>query len=682
MTPDEKYLFNDLYDEVVEGLEKEEQSSLRPLCDSLKSNKSRYSDFEEIALGGMKVIYKVFDHKVNRFIAYAALHNDCPHELHDHFIREARLTALLEHPNIINVYNIGLDEESKPFFTMELKVGQSQIEMIKETSKGTDFNGFRLLLEGFLKICDAISYAHSKNVLHLDLKPENIQVGSFGEVIVCDWGLGKIIGDKNQEYDHLLFNPDLLNNVTLTDRVVGTPGYMAPEQVHKDGEKTKLTDIYSLGGILYTILTGKCAFEGSVDDILENTINGSFQEPRARKVEWEVPASLNAVVMKAMSLEPANRYQSVEQLRGEVQDYLLGKTTQAENAGLFKEARLFYKRNFLICNVVLFFIVSLFLSGGIFLLELQSKNKHLSEEKTKTQKSFEAAEREKLRFKNALDKMFMEKGLATGLLREEYSRLKESFDLVDSRVFEDPVGALGKAEKLLLSIPENSPAYEWSRMQVTYIYYLRQQFHFYEKFYFVLEHESLLSDKVSQIAALKDVDELSPLAQLKELMKIHIRFPYSLGTVLKMLKYDGVMRESKQEHSELVEVILRGINEQWQGKFNYDFSSQKLVLNGDRLFRIALTPSKLSMRGQASFLRVSLVNSLPIKILDVSGTELLHFETLIDLNLEELVIKDVNLKDLSAIQEMKSLRRLTVSRGHFSTVELAKLPKTIELIQE
>ena len=170
-------------------------------------------------------------------------------------------------------------------------------------------------------MCDAISYAHSKNVLHLDIKPENIQVGEFGEVIVCDWGLGKIIGDKDIEYDQLLFNPDLLNNVTLTDQVVGTPGYMAPEQILKDGEKTKQTDIYSLGAMLYTILTGKGPFRGDVNTVLQKTVRGNLIQPVAREVEWDIPAGLNAVVMKAMSLKPENRYPSVDELKKEVQDY-------------------------------------------------------------------------------------------------------------------------------------------------------------------------------------------------------------------------------------------------------------------------------------------------------------------------------------------------------------------------
>lgn len=232
----DKYLYNDIYDEVFTNLYCQETSSETPLCDSLKTQTEQYANMEKIASGGMKVIYKAFDKKINRNVAYAALHKDCPLELYDPFIREARLTALLEHPNIINVYDIGLNDEDIPFFTMELKVGENLARIIRKESMEGKAQSYEMrpLLEAFLKICDAIAYAHSKKVVHLDLKPDNIQMGGFGEVIVCDWGLGKIIGDKEIEYDHLLFNPDLLNNVTLTGTITGTPGYMAPEQILKD----------------------------------------------------------------------------------------------------------------------------------------------------------------------------------------------------------------------------------------------------------------------------------------------------------------------------------------------------------------------------------------------------------------------------------------------------------------
>ena len=230
-----------------------------PIYSSLSQETWRYQGESLIARGGMKSIYKAYDPKTSRYIAIAKLHEASPEELFEPFLREARLTSFLEHPNIISIYDIGLDEESLPFFTMELKTGEGFDKIIKkEHLKSEDAlsaDSLRSLLNIFLKICEAMAYAHSKNVLHLDLKPENIQVGHYGEVLLCDWGLGKIFGSEDKaDFDQLLLNPDLINNMTLNGELKGTPGYMAPEQIKGQSElKTKQADIYALGSILYTL---------------------------------------------------------------------------------------------------------------------------------------------------------------------------------------------------------------------------------------------------------------------------------------------------------------------------------------------------------------------------------------------------------------------------------------------
>ena len=264
-----KYEFTDLYKDAVATRIEDSES---PIYDSLEMICDNYVDFEEIGRGGMKHIFKVLDKRLNRYVALAKLPAELPKAFYDSFIREARITALLEHPNIISVHDIGISEDRTPFFTMELKVGENLGSIIKKAAS-EDFKGKvsqHDILQSFIKVCDAVSYAHSKDVLHLDLKPDNIQLGSFGEVVVCDWGLGKIIGNEdNVELDKALFNADLLNGMTLADEIKGTPGYMAPEQIETNGEKTKQTDIYSLGAVLYTILTGKPPFRGEVDTVIK-----------------------------------------------------------------------------------------------------------------------------------------------------------------------------------------------------------------------------------------------------------------------------------------------------------------------------------------------------------------------------------------------------------------------------
>jgi serine/threonine protein kinase len=216
-----------LFDESLEELNPADQS---PLYVELRSLQERYIQPELIAVGGMKRILKVMDRQSNRHVAMARLHEDASDLLFDPFIREARLTALLEHPNVISVHDVGVDGDGQPYFTMELKIGDG-LDVVLQKAAADDAFTLSERLEIFVKVCDAITYAHSRNVIHMDLKPANIQVGKFGEVLVCDWGLGKFVGDTDEIPDDVLLNPDLLNAMTDTSQVQGTPGYMAPEQV-------------------------------------------------------------------------------------------------------------------------------------------------------------------------------------------------------------------------------------------------------------------------------------------------------------------------------------------------------------------------------------------------------------------------------------------------------------------
>ena len=331
---------------------------LLPIFSELKPEALHYTNRTLIAKGGMKTIYKVYDPKTARYVAMATLNEDSPEELYEPFLREARLTALLDHPNIITIHDIGLAANSRPYFTMELKTGRSLDIIIQERfaplGPGSADSPVGLL-NIFLKICDAIDYAHSQKVVHLDLKPENIQVGAHGEVVVCDWGLGKLIGNADYdggEFDRLLLNPDLLNHMTLTGRIKGTPGFMAPVQARGEGDKTFQTDIYALGAILYNLLTNRLPVEGDTpEELMENTIHGRIVPPHERFPKLHISPALSAVAMKALSLNPGKRYAAVRDLRDDLDSYLHGFSTSAENAGMVRELRLFYRRNKRMVNV-------------------------------------------------------------------------------------------------------------------------------------------------------------------------------------------------------------------------------------------------------------------------------------------------------------------------------------------
>ena len=205
-----------------------------------------------------------------------------------------------------------------------------------------------------------MAYAHSRNVIHLDLKPDNINVGQFGEVTVYDWGLAKVLhsSEKSHEQNALYEDLDILNDVTLTGVIKGTPGFLAPEQIGNDTEKTKLSDIYALGAILYYILTNKPPIIArDIKELIGKTKQGIILNPKEVSSN-EVPESLSAVCMKALSLDPQDRYNSVEDLQDEIEKYLSGYATQAQHASTWTQVKLLIKRH---KNLIALFSVFLIL---------------------------------------------------------------------------------------------------------------------------------------------------------------------------------------------------------------------------------------------------------------------------------------------------------------------------------
>jgi len=357
----------ELYDANVAAMSKEEEASLTPILNSLQGRKERYREIRKIAEGGEKKITLVYDHRLDRRVAMArAVRADNPQD-QEQFLREARLTANLSHPNIMPVYNMGVDSAGVPFFSMELIPGDSLKMIIGKLRKGDEIYRrnypLETLLNIFMKICDAIAYAHSRKVLHLDIKPDNIRVGDFGEVLVCDWGLAHVMNgseDTNSGTATDILDGDILNDMTLSGTMKGTPGFMAPEQIKVDGEKSPQTDVYALGAMLYMLLTHELPVRGSsANEVIQNTREGNVIPPRRRKPEQYIPASLGAVVMKALSLNPSNRYESALALRQEIGRYLSGLPTEAERAGPITHLSLLIQRHSRITFLLMFFLLLL-----------------------------------------------------------------------------------------------------------------------------------------------------------------------------------------------------------------------------------------------------------------------------------------------------------------------------------
>ncbi len=326
--------------------------------------RGEYKLVREIARGGMGQIYFGDDPQLERHVA-VKVSSVSENGEDPRFAKEAKVLAQLAHPNIVPIHNIGIDAQGRPFYSMKLVKGrtlQAVLNLVRDGDGAATKDYPRTtLLTVFRKVCDAMMFAHSKGILHRDLKPENIMVGEYGEVLVMDWGLAKVLGEREEAASPVsLVNDTGDYGMTMEGEVMGTPQYMSPEQAHgMVAELDQRSDIYSLGGILYAILTLRPPIEGTtLDEVLTKVRKGSISSmitrcggkgdmsvsaPNAMGVE--VPHALQAVTLKAMATDRDRRYPSVEALAGDIERHQNGFATQAEDAGAWRLIRLWVARN-------------------------------------------------------------------------------------------------------------------------------------------------------------------------------------------------------------------------------------------------------------------------------------------------------------------------------------------------
>ena len=293
-----------------------------------------------IGVGGIGTVYSAHEPVLNREIAIKILRPAYQDRLNfvADFIREARITAQIDHPNVIPVHRLGVFDDAGVYFTMKRVVGVTLAQILRELRDGNPELTRRYsrsrLLEIFISVCHGVAFAHSKGILHRDLKPGNIMVGEYGEVFIADWGLAlyRAEHDQSQRARKIELGqlPDTAPQSDEAGRtrtkVSGTPAYMAPEQLTGDNSAIdEQTDVYALGAILYSILTWEQSpFPAGLEteELMKLVAAHKFQRPRRRAPRRKIPFELEAISLKAMAARKSDRYASVRDLLHDVRNHL------------------------------------------------------------------------------------------------------------------------------------------------------------------------------------------------------------------------------------------------------------------------------------------------------------------------------------------------------------------------
>ena len=281
---------------------------------------SRYEIHELLGRGGMGAVYRATDTTLGRDVALKVLTTGSGSpEIASRLAREAKVLARLEHPGIVAVHDAGTLQDGRPFYVMRLVHGRRLDEFARATGRGE-------LLRVFLRICDAVAYAHARGVIHRDLNPSNVMVGEFGDVLVLDWGVAKLAGDSG-----LRATVPPTSEVTTADGlVVGTPGFMPPEQASGAAATADArSDVYGLGAILSFVVG----------------LAGARPRP------------LVAITERAMAAEPADRYQTVDALAADVRHWMDGERVDAYRERALERVGRIYRRNQTLILLVLAYAV-------------------------------------------------------------------------------------------------------------------------------------------------------------------------------------------------------------------------------------------------------------------------------------------------------------------------------------
>jgi serine/threonine-protein kinase len=291
----------------------------------------RYELGPVLGEGGMGEVRRCGDRRIGREVALKLMRGGgaAPAAARARFLREVRVQGQLEHPSVVPVYDLGLTPTGELYFTMKRVRGMTLEEILDGLWHGrqevVDAYSRRRLLTALSSVCLAVAFAHNRGVIHRDLKPSNVMLGDFGEVHVLDWGVAKIRLEADESRDPV-GAPAAMEGGTQATDLLGTPGYMAPEQISAPERVDERADVYALGAILFEVLTLQPMHRGnSFEELISSTVKGRRPPPSERAPDAGIAPDLDAICVRATALDPSQRFASARELHDALERWLEGE---------------------------------------------------------------------------------------------------------------------------------------------------------------------------------------------------------------------------------------------------------------------------------------------------------------------------------------------------------------------